>query len=251
MSRSETSEATSSVVSLVGVIVMRGREVTDRARVAGMHRRPSALLMATALAALAACGSSSARTGATSTGPTTTGQPASVAHCAPAGARVMAADRRVQVYALRGAVYGCDVSGKRVRLGNASLCVGAVRVDHAAVAGGLIAYGSDRCGVDTGTASVAVLRLPDQQELHRFAAITGAVGPESYQSIDSLVLQSGGSIAWIATVQSIIGHRKNNEVHANGKLLDSGSGIAPSSLRLVGSKLTWRDGSAIRSATLR
>jgi hypothetical protein len=65
------------------------------------------------------------------------------------------------------------------------------------------------------------------------------------------VLQSGGSIAWIATVQSIIGHRKNNEVHANGKLLDSGSGIAPSSLRLVGSKLTWRDGSAIRSATLR
>jgi hypothetical protein len=39
-------------------------------------------------------------------------------------------------------------------------------------------------------------------------------------------------------------------VHANRRLLDSGTGIVPTSLRLHGSTLSWRDGASTRTATL-
>jgi hypothetical protein len=164
----------------------------------------------------------------------------------------MAANLRLEVYALHGGVYVCDaVAGKRIRLGNASLCIGAARVDRAAVAGDLVSYGTERCGVDTGSASVSVLRPSDDKQLRNLAAITGSVGPESYQSVGSIVVKPDASVAWIATIRSIIHPGARLEVHANGALLDFGSNIKPGSLRLRGSTLTWRHGRALRSATLR
>jgi hypothetical protein len=171
--------------------------------------------------------------------------------CAPAGARIMASGHRVQVYALNGSVYGCEIqSGKRVRLGNSHLCVAATLVDRAAVAGDLVAYGAERCGVDTGSATVSVLRLSDRKQLRSFAAVRGPVGPESFESVNSIVVKRGGAVAWIATAKSIVGHGTRIEVHANGQLLDAGGGIVGSSLRLHGSMLSWRDSGATRSATL-
>jgi hypothetical protein len=163
----------------------------------------------------------------------------------------MAADHRVQVYALSGSVYACDVaSAKPIRLGSATICIARVCVRKAAVAGELVAYGAETGGVDSGSAAVNVLRLSDGKQLHSFAAITGAIGPEAYQSVDSLVVKRDGSVAWISTVNSIIGRGSDTEVHANGHRLDSGSGIAPNSLRLSGSTLSWRHGTATHSATL-
>jgi hypothetical protein len=190
---------------------------------------------------LGACGSSVARPVATPS--------ASLAHCAPAGARTMAADGRVEVYSLQRSVHVCG-DGKDIRLGNATFCIGTARVDRAAVAGDLVAYGVERCGVDTGSASVSVLRVADGKQLRSLASISGSVGPESYQAVDSLVVKRNGSVAWIATVTSIIGRGSRTEVHANRTLLDSGAQIKPRSLKLHGSKLTWIDGAVTRSASL-
>ena len=171
--------------------------------------------------------------------------------CHPSGARIMASDQRIDVYSLGSSVYGCvKSSGKTIRLGSSQLCIATTLVDRAAVGGDLTAYGAERCGVDTGSASVSVLRLSDGKQLHSFAAVIGPIGPESYQSVNSLVVKSGGAVAWIATARSIVGHGTRIEVHANGHLLDSGAGIVGSSLRLRGSTLTWRHGTATRSATL-
>lgn len=181
----------------------------------------------------------------------TCGPAGAVTRCRAANARVMAADHHVDVYTLGDAVYGCLFrTGRSIRLGNARICVGQARVDRAAAAGDVIAYGTERCGVDTGTASVSVLRLTDDKRLGSFAAITGPAGPESYQSVDSLVVKRNGAVAWIATATSIIGRGTRTEVHANRRLLDAGAGIVVSSLRLHGSTLTWRHGTATRSATL-
>jgi len=53
---------------------------------------------------------------------------------------------------------------------------------------------------------------------------------------------------------SIIHHSRLLEVHkldgGGSRLLDSGTGIDPRSLRLHGSALTWRDAKQTRSATL-
>lgn len=163
----------------------------------------------------------------------------------------MVSNSRAQVYALDKAMYGCDRhSHLTTKLGVTTNCIAASRVDHVALAGDAVAYGVDRCGVDTGSTTVTVRRLSDGKRLAGYAALMGPVGPESYESIGSLVVRAGGAVAWIATANSIIGHGTRTEVAANGKVLDSGTGIVQSSLRLHGSTLTWRDGSSTRSATL-
>jgi hypothetical protein len=61
-------------------------------------------------------------------------------------------------------------------------------------------------------------------------------------------------VAWIASERSIIGRGSRIEVdrvqHGKRTMLDSGSGIVASSLRLRGSTLSWQQGSTTRTATL-
>jgi len=175
--------------------------------------------------------------------------------CRPAGAIVIAASPQARVYRLGGVVYGCDIrTGRRTGLGSGSLRPGSARVERVALAGIIVAYALTRSGVDTGSASVSVRRLSDGRELSSEPAITGLIPVEAYQSVDSLVVKRDASVAWIATVNSIIGRGSGTEVHslARGRLalLDSGSAIVPTSLRLHDSKLTWRHGASTRSATL-
>jgi hypothetical protein len=85
---------------------------------------------------------------------------------------------------------------------------------------------------------------------------------EGVQSVRSLALNSSGAVAWIGVAQSIVAHRQVIEVHAAvpaagprgpgsaDKMLDSGPQIAPASLRLNGSTLSWRHGTTTRHATL-
>jgi hypothetical protein len=160
-----------------------------------------------------------------------------------------------RVYALGGLVYGCSAQGgRRVRLGQTRTCLGTPRVGPVAVAGKFAAYGLQSCGVDTGQGSVLVRRLSDGAMLHDDAATVGRLGPESYSSVAAIVVKGDGAVAWVGMGASIIHHSRLLEVHkldgGGSRLLDSGAGIDPRSLRLHGSALTWRDAKQTRSATL-
>ncbi len=204
-----------------------------------MSSRLIALLGAAGWLALGACGSSAARS-ARSSG----------AGCAPAGSSVRASTRDAQVYALQGLVYACSVAGqKRVLLGRGTLCVGSARVQRVALAGAVVAYALERCGVDTGSATVTVLEVSSGLKLSSRPALSGPVPPESYPSIGSLLVRRDGAVAWIASGRSIIGHGESVEVHRGGALLDSGPGIVQSSLRARGGTLSWRHGTSTRRAS--
>jgi hypothetical protein len=122
------------------------------------------------------------------------------------------------------------------------------------VAGDLAAFGREECGVDTGSTEIVVRRLTDGRRL-RIAAATTSPGVESFQSVGSLVLQRDGAVAWIGDGSSIIRHAHKVEVYKaerNGplKLLDSGLAVAPGSLRLHGSRLSWKHGGSTRTSSL-
>jgi hypothetical protein len=159
------------------------------------------------------------------------------------------------VYAVGKLVYGCDRGTRQsTMLGDTTACIAAARVDRVALADSIVAYGVNRCGVDTGFALVVVRRLSDGKRLASYAAIGGPRLVESYQSIGSIVVKRNGSVAWIGSEHSIIGQGSRIEVDAvqRGKrsTLDSGSGIVASSLRLRVSTLSWRHGTATRTASL-
>jgi hypothetical protein len=205
--------------------------------------------MFAALVALAACGSSSAEPDkpATSTG--------AVVGCAPPGARVIASSTVAQAFSLGDNVYGCsDRTGRRSKLGKADFCIGTQRAGPVAVTGDLAAYGLETCGTDTGFTIVVVRRLTDGKQLFSDSATTNPLGPESYETVDSLVLKADAAVAWIADGRSIVQNKKDIEVHEAHKgrqtLLDSGAPVKTRSLQLHGSKLTWRHGKTTRSAVL-
>jgi hypothetical protein len=201
------------------------------------------LAIVTALVLVAACGSSSAQSGA----PTQT--------CGPARATTLAASRQARVYQVGDTVYGCAAAGTRsFRLGNATRTLRESRVGPIAVGGDVAAYGLTAFGVDTVRAQVVVRRLTDGGQLASFTA-TSAAGVESFQLVGSVVVRSDGAVAWIGQVSSIISRgRELIEVHAaaggHDSVLDSGAGIDPRSLQLHGSTLTWQHGGATRRATL-
>jgi hypothetical protein len=196
---------------------------------------------------LAACGSSAA-------GSTSHGDGAD-SSCAPARARVLASDAVAEVFDLSGTVYGCAGQARNsYRLGTSRFCNNADLVGPVALSGSVAAYGVMRCGVDTGEAQVAVRRLTDGKLLHTAEATSHVPGPEAYQSVGSVVVRTDGAVAWIGAARSIISRRRLVEVHRldrrGGAILDQGAGIAASSLRLRGLRLSWTDSGRRRSATL-
>jgi hypothetical protein len=123
-----------------------------------------------------------------------------------------------------------------------------------ALAATVVAYGLERCGIDTGSAVVIVKRLSTGRQLRSLPATTGALSPESYQHVGSLAVRADGSVAWIGVATSIIRHSQTIEVHrADGRgiaELDSGLAIDPRSLRLHGTTVSWRHADLLRAATL-
>ena len=177
--------------------------------------------------------------------------------CGPRAAPTIAASRQARVYAWDGGVSGCSfVHGRSFRLGNTAEALHQSRVQLVVVAGADAAYSLAGSGVDTVSATVMVRRLTDGRRLVHFGATRSGL-VEGFESVTSLALKSDGAVAWIGAVHSIVAHRQVIEVHAAAsasgsanRVLDSGLGIAPQSLRLHGSTLTWRHGHAARHATL-
>lgn len=179
------------------------------------------------------------------------------AHCLPRSAHTLAVDRTARVFSLHGSVYGCiDATGGRRNLGGGGICNAPPgRVAPVGLTGEIVAYGLERCGVDTGFSTIVVRDLATGRRLADRPAAILPVGPESYVSVASLVLQSDGAVGWIAGDSSLVSHRGTTfEVHrfegGKSSLLDSGRAIQPTSLRLAGSRMTWRDGGVTRSASL-
>lgn len=176
--------------------------------------------------------------------------------CGPSSARTLAADSLARVYAQSKKVLGCAKgSHSSYVLGSGSNSMNQGRVGPIALAGVDVAYGKTTSGVDVITANVVVENLTDGRVLRNNPATVGNFGPETAQHVDSIVVKPNGSVAWIATVNSIISHRGTTQVRKSDRSsrasLDSGRKIKPDSLRLHGSKLSWIDASVTRTATLR
>ena len=198
----------------------------------------------TSLLALASFGPGSAAASRTAIG------------CGPARAHTLAADRMARVYVLHKKVYGCTRgSHSRYELGAASNSMGEGRVGPIALAGVDVAFGRTSFGVDVVSAEVVVENLTDGRVLHEEAATRSSVGPEYAQQVHSIVVKPDGSVAWIGTVSAFTSRKSATEVRKADRTarasLDKGNAIRPDSLRLHRSKLTWRDGSTRKSATLR
>jgi hypothetical protein len=212
------------------------------------------LLVVLGGAAVSACGASVGSASSSGVAPTASAPRA--AACEATGSTTLAANKSVRVFALHETVYGCSRrSDKRYRLGRSTVCVGSERAGPVVVAGDEAAYALERCGVDTGFSAVIVRRFSDGKTLRSDPAITGKLGVESYSAVDSLVLKPDGAVAWIATGSSIIRNgAPRREVHKDDRtgqaLLDSGMSVGPRSLRLRGSRATWKHGGAVRSTTL-
>jgi hypothetical protein len=175
--------------------------------------------------------------------------------CGPASARTLAAHGQTRVYAVGQTVYACAGGGPSVRLGDSSVCVQHELVGPFALAGRVVAYGDETCGVDTGTSRVIVRSLPDGKVRHVFGAASLTAGPESYGRVLAIVVRADGATAWITSSQSIAGGRAPQvELDAFQKgsrsLVDSSAQIQTGSLKLRGMDLTWLDGTTARSYSL-
>jgi hypothetical protein len=243
-----------------------------------MRASPAA---AAVILAIAACGSSSAASPTSSTAPvattpasptsstaTTATTPASptsstatvaatpgAAACGPSSERTLLSNRQARVYASTGFVYGCATgAGRTYRLGSLTDCMRSARAAPIRLAGRIVAYGLQRCGVDTGSSQVLVQRLSDGRQLRTLSTTTGPAAPESYVQVASLVVRADGAVAWIGIAHSIVRRTQDIEVHRADRRgeteLDSGPAVVPGSLRLMGSTLTWRHGAATRTANL-
>jgi hypothetical protein len=152
-------------------------------------------------------------------------------------------------------VYACSsTTGRSYRLGSAGNCLVAARVAPVALAGSIVAYGLKRCETDFGTAEVVVRRLTDGRQLRVLPALTRLAAPEAYASVTALVVRADGAVAWIGVRSSLVGRRSEVEVHtadASGTAVrGAGTEIGRLSLALKGSRISWSDGGAERSAPL-
>jgi hypothetical protein len=121
----------------------------------------------------------------------------------------------------------------------------------------MAAYAVNSCGVDASSTEVKVRRLSDGKVLSSQAALSGAAGPESLQSVTSIVVNRTGRAAWIVSSHSIVSHQQIIEVVEqtqsgdHTRVLDKSGAIRANSLRLAGTKLSWKRGGSTRSATFR
>jgi hypothetical protein len=189
-------------------------------------------------------------------GPGGAGAARSSTVCGPATAHTLAADALARVYSRGEKVYGCSKGSRTVyTLGSTSNSMGERRVGPIALAGVDVAYGRTSYGVDVISAEVVVENLTDGRVLRDEAATRSNAGPEYAQQVDSVVVKRDGSVAWIASVSSITSPTTAIEVRKSDQTsrtsLDHGPKIKPDSLRRDGSRLSWRNGSTRKSATLR
>lgn len=119
-----------------------------------------------------------------------------------------------------------------------------------------VAYSITSMGVDGGASGVSVRNLRNGVISHSFPAVTSPSAPmvESFSSVAKIVLQKDGDIAWVGEESSIPNPQLRRQVeiaHSAGlSVVDEGPGIAPESLTLNGSTVSWVDSGETRTAQL-
>ncbi|MGA2009116.1 MAG: hypothetical protein ABSH51_01080 [Solirubrobacteraceae bacterium] len=157
---------------------------------------------------------------------------------------------------LHATAYGCAASGPgAVALGSTDgLCPRTPQAGPVALGATIAAYALRTCGIDLATAQIVVRSLATGRRIATLDALTVEVGAEAFESVGSVAVRADGDCAWIARSDSIAGHHRITEVvsRARGATheLGAGAAIAIGSLRLSGSRLTWRDGRRVRAAVL-
>jgi hypothetical protein len=181
--------------------------------------------------------------------------------CAPHGARSLARSRSVRVYSLGSPsaflqrTYACLLhNGATVRLrGQAT---GPDSLSNFALAESVLGYSDYSFGVDSGCTSITVLDVAHRRTLRALpqVACTVDAGFIRLGTVSGVVVTPRGSVAWIAST----GRRgaesfevRAAQASAPAQLLDQGPAIAPGSLRVAGSEVSWQDGGQRRTAKLR
>jgi hypothetical protein len=170
--------------------------------------------------------------------------------CPPSGARTIAHDRPVRVYRVgsEGPVVACLVghSGHMTLLAKPAPCCHGLRgsVGSFELAGPILGYIETQFGVDSGSSRLMLLDVASHRVLR---SIDGGsyvdAGLILSERIASFVLDSHGSLAWIASRSE---HRQPAQLsvhaavpHRAPETLDEGPSIDPHSLRLSLGRLSW------------
>jgi hypothetical protein len=208
--------------------------------------------------------------------PTDAVRPATAASrgCASAHSRLVLADAQARVFVPpenahfeTQIAYGCaDRHGRSYQLGSVLECGSPSGCEGVAektlrLVGPIVAYEGFYVGGFSGGTEweVTVRDLRTGRVLHEVPTGTPANPHPGYVgvgSITALVLKRDGAAAWIAEDnERSFGHAPYFDVeavdHSGVRLLASGTGIAPGSLALKGSRVSWKTGRSRFSATLR
>jgi len=174
------------------------------------------------------------------------GAAAAATACTPAGARTLATAGNAALYVQDGALYGC-LGAARTLLGGApgSRQLGATRVALYALSPRYAGLDTARMGVDTFASSVSIVDLRSGSTLASAAATTPELRAESFVTATAIAIARNGTLAWIGSRSAVGAFTPIYEVHtltATGaeRMLASSPKIAPHSLALTGTTLSWR-----------
>jgi hypothetical protein len=178
--------------------------------------------------------------------------------CAPKHAKVLVSNAQAQVYGKINEVgyfriFGCARGRKRSYVLGETPTVsssGGSGIRHETLAGTMVAYEAITGNIlpEGGSENswlVLVRDLRTGRWVHRaFTGVARQPKNEGVGPLSALVLKPDGSVAWIAKVGGLSGYvPPEYEVHAldksGSRLLASGTDIAPNSLTLKGSALSW------------
>ena len=174
------------------------------------------------------------------------------------GAKTIAANRHVRVFAKRDAVFGCRRSANRAyEIGHdRSECQNNDAIDTAVVAGNFAALNVRTCSLYDSESSVALVNLRDGRVRFRSAALSTPGSEASYEAIRGLVVTPAGRLAWIgvrimrgAIADAEVRRRVPNSADQT-VVLDHGTTIDPRSLRKGAGRVQWRNADVARSARL-
>jgi hypothetical protein len=216
-------------------------------------------LAAGALAAGALAGGALGAAGTRASAARAAGRPP----CPPPGAHVLARDRLLRVYST-GTGLGAGVVACRLRTGTRMTLLpgpgqrppGLQRgVGGFELAGGLVGYRETQFGIDSGTTRLLIADVGRRRVLRSIAGGSYVdAGLILSERVDVFVLTAAGAVAWVTTRREH-GQLTGVTVSAapprgSAAVLDRGTAIDPTSLRLSGATLSWRDGGATRTARM-
>jgi hypothetical protein len=158
-------------------------------------------------------------------------------------------------------VFGCTYGKRRSYAIGTRLALGSGGggVDRFTLGGPVLAYESRFTDQSGDLWQLVVVDLNSGIVLHAVPTGVPVEPSEHYEGVGpavAIVVKGDGSIAWIADdFERTAGTQKYYDVeatdHSGSRLLASGTNIKPSSLKLVGSTVSWRQAGKSASAVLK